>query len=80
MILFDGLRHQEGAIGALRGAAAGGRLAHAYLFWGPEGVGKTRTAQALAQLLLCNAPQPPCGACLECERVARITGLSRPTV
>jgi len=73
MILFDAIRHQEGVITVLRGAAASGRLAHAYIFWGPEGVGKTRTAQALAQLLLCSRPDPPCGSCSECERVARLT-------
>jgi len=73
VVLFDMLHHLDRVQAALRGAAREGRLAHAYLFWGPEGVGKTRMAQALAQLILCRAPDPPCGRCLECDRVGRFT-------
>lgn len=74
MIWLDEIRHQETAIAALREAHDRDRLAHAYLFWGPEGVGKTRAAQGFAQLLLCTAPQhAPCGQCACCDRVARFT-------
>jgi len=73
MVLFDSLQHLDPVVAVLRGAARGGRLAHAYFFWGPEGVGKTRTAQAFAQLLLCGDPEPPCGRCVECDRTARFT-------
>lgn len=46
-----------------------GRLPHALLFHGPEGIGKTAFAEHLAQALLCEAPAPdghPCGSCLSC--------------
>ncbi len=73
MVLFDRLRHLDRVQERLRDAARAGRLAHAYYFWGPEGGGKTRTAQALAQLILCASPDPPCGECVECKRVERFT-------
>jgi DNA polymerase-3 subunit delta' len=47
------------------------RLAHAYLFIGPEGVGKGETALAVAKLLNCEAPLDglPCGACPPCRKI-----------
>ncbi|GAB5536536.1 MAG: DNA polymerase III subunit delta' [Rubricoccaceae bacterium] len=60
-------------------ALASGRVAHAYLFHGPEGVGKRAAALAFAQALLCerrgtaSAPEDDaCGSCLTCTRVARL--------
>lgn len=47
-----------------------GRLAHAYLFAGPQGVGKLTLARAFAQALLCGEPERPCGTCRSCRRVA----------
>lgn len=47
-------------------------MASAYLFEGPEGVGKERAARALAQSTVCLAPQPDldaCGACVTCRQV-----------
>jgi DNA polymerase-3 subunit delta' len=73
MVLFDGVTQQPAAIEVLRRARASGRLAHAHLFWGPEGVGKTRAALGLAQALLCPREPAPCGACVECQRVSRLT-------
>jgi DNA polymerase-3 subunit delta' len=44
-----------------------GRIAHAYLFSGPRGIGKTAVALELAALLLCDRDGPePCGACPQC--------------
>jgi DNA polymerase-3 subunit delta' len=46
-----------------------GRFPHAVLLHGPEGIGKTRFGERLAQALLCEQPLPdgqPCGACLAC--------------
>jgi DNA polymerase-3 subunit delta' len=46
-----------------------GRFPHAVLLHGPEGIGKTRFGERLAQALLCEQPQPdgqPCGICLAC--------------
>jgi len=62
--------HRE-AVGFLEAAYIGGRLGHAYLFVGPSGVGKGRTARAFAQLLLCEKPQgaESCGVCGSCRKV-----------
>ena len=49
-----------------------GHLAHALLFWGPEGIGKRTLALELARALLCQdapAHQGPCGACRACKKV-----------
>lgn len=64
---------QEAALTALRRALVGGRLHHAYLFAGPDGVGKALAARGLAQALLCAAPRADgdaCGECGNCRRAA----------
>lgn len=53
---------------------ARGRVRHAYLFAGAEGVGKTTLARAFCQALLCQSaitPGVPCGTCLACRKIAR---------
>jgi DNA polymerase-3 subunit delta' len=62
--------HKE-AIGFLEAAYAAGRLGHAYLFAGPAGVGKARTARVFAALLLCELPKGAraCGVCASCAKV-----------
>jgi DNA polymerase-3 subunit delta' len=62
----------EAPIELLSRALAGDRLPHALLFQGPEGIGKGRTALALAAALLCErerAADRPCGACAACRKV-----------
>ena len=51
---------------------ANGRLAHAYLFSGPDGCGKSQTAFALAQMLNCESPGEKnfCGECGSCRKIA----------
>ncbi len=46
-----------------------GRLAHALAFVGPSGIGKKKVAWALAQALVCEHENPPCGECPSCRRV-----------
>jgi len=61
---------QEPAVAHLLTAKAAGRVAHAYLFEGPDGVGKRRVARELAKLLLCSSDQPDaCDGCRNCRRV-----------
>ena len=47
------------------------RLPHALLFSGPSGVGKRQMAWALAQSLLCEGPDSPCGSCSHCLSVSK---------
>ena len=46
------------------------RLAHAYLFVGPAHVGKMKLAIDLARALNCEVPEPPCGECATCQKIA----------
>lgn len=70
---FRSVRGHEAAIGLLRRAIAQRRLASAYLFAGPQGVGKDRVAHALAQAMNCTAPagDDACGECSNCRRIAQ---------
>ncbi len=55
----------------LRRCLAAGRLSHAYLFVGPQGVGKSTVARAFAQAVVCtDEPAEGCGACEGCVRAA----------
>ncbi len=70
---FREILGQERVISHLRTAGQKGRLSHAYLFLGPEGVGKACTARALAAALNCQEPLEDgdaCGACASCRRLA----------
>src|SRR5438309_5274371 len=71
---FADLIVQEHIAAALRGAVAGGRVAHGYLFAGPRGVGKTTAARILAMALNCErrgsaTAGEPCAECTSCTRI-----------
>ncbi len=71
MPTFDDVRAQPAAVRTLRAAVQRDRVASAYLFEGPSGVGKQRAALALASALLCTqAPGRGCAACDTCRRIA----------
>src|SRR5882672_9170485 len=69
---FDDVVGQQAVTRTLRNALASGRLAQAFVFAGPRGVGKTTTARILARALSCvNGPTAdPCGECEACVEIA----------
>ncbi len=74
---FGEVRGQDHVVAALRNAVAHGTAAHAYLFSGPRGTGKTSTARILAKALNCEAPVDgePCCVCASCLAVEAGTSL-----
>ncbi|RME68896.1 MAG: DNA polymerase III subunit gamma/tau [Nitrospirae bacterium] len=68
---FDDLTGQQTIVKILQNAIKQGRIAHAYLFSGPRGVGKTTTARILAKALNCqNGPtHEPCNHCDACNAI-----------
>jgi DNA polymerase-3 subunit gamma/tau len=74
---FDELRGQPHIVRALRSAVRDGRVAHAYLFSGPRGTGKTSTARILARALNCVSLEDgePCGRCPSCVEIAKGSSL-----
>jgi DNA polymerase-3 subunit gamma/tau len=69
---FDELVGQDHVLQTLRNAILEDRIAHAYLFTGPRGVGKTSMARLLAKAVNCTASQAerPCGVCDSCRAIA----------
>jgi DNA polymerase-3 subunit gamma/tau len=69
---FGEMSGQEHVVRTLRNALKTGQLAHAFLFTGPRGVGKTTTARLVAKALNCEQgpTAEPCGTCVPCVEIA----------
>jgi DNA polymerase-3 subunit gamma/tau len=66
-VTFRSVVGQEALTTTLKNAIAGNKLAHAYLFCGPRGVGKTTCARIFAKTINCLEPTPEHEACNRCE-------------
>ncbi len=73
---FEDVIGQEHITKILKNAIAANRVAHAYLFCGPRGIGKTSCARIFAKILNCQETQAkrPCGECVSCREISASTG------
>ena len=70
-MLFGDIKGQDRAISFLQAALANKTIAHAYIFVGPDGVGRILTALAFAKALNCkgSGAEVPCGSCAPCRKI-----------
>ena len=69
---FDDVVGKEHVVRTLKHAIESGRIANAYLFVGPRGIGKTTLSRIFAKALNCSSPKgvEPCGECENCRQIA----------
>lgn len=74
---FEDFVGQEAVVKTLRSQIMSGRIAHAYLFCGTRGTGKTSTAKVFARAVNCEHPEngDPCGVCPTCKALAEENSL-----
>jgi DNA polymerase-3 subunit delta' len=73
-VSFERVKDQDVAIATLKMAIRKNRLAHAYLFEGPDGVGKKLTAEAFAKAVNCEkGGDDSCDTCWSCLRIGELT-------
>jgi DNA polymerase III subunit gamma/tau len=74
---FEDMIGQEFVVATLQKSVAAGKIAHAYLFSGPRGCGKTSSARILAKALNCDSGPgaTPCGTCPACVEITRGSSL-----
>jgi DNA polymerase-3 subunit gamma/tau len=75
--VFEDVLGQEHVVKTLKNAIRLGRVAHAYLFSGPRGVGKTSVARILAKALNCEKgpSETPCNVCVNCREITEGTSM-----
>lgn len=69
--MWERLVGQEVAVASLQDALVSGSPGHAWLFNGPEGVGRRPAAMAFAAALNCDTSQTGCGECVSCKKIIR---------
>jgi len=77
---WERIRGHDANVAKLQAAFARGRLAHAYLFVGPDGIGKRLFAEELTKAILCEHPPAALVACDRCPSCAQVSAKSHPDV